>query len=166
MSGLTYREQLLHPRWQRKRLGVLERDGWMCMRCCADDKTLQVHHKRYVKGRMAWEYPDDELISLCSDCHHQTHEEKDALLAEIAQSGHLQGELAHLIRGYSFCSLDRAKSASAFEAGSAQFRAGMVAAACAVLEPKDAARVLSLAEELFRIDYQGTGAIDAESNPS
>jgi len=27
---MTYKEKLLDPRWQKKRLEVLERDGWAC----------------------------------------------------------------------------------------------------------------------------------------
>lgn len=60
MLKMAYRDQLLHPNWQRKRLEMLEAAGWECTSCGGAEKTLHVHHKRYVKGRMAWEYEADE----------------------------------------------------------------------------------------------------------
>lgn len=35
--------------------------------------NLQVHHHYYVKGKMAWEYPDRALITLCGACHEKVH---------------------------------------------------------------------------------------------
>lgn len=35
---------------------------------------LNVHHKLYVKGRNPWEYMDEDLITLCIDCHRKVHE--------------------------------------------------------------------------------------------
>ena len=37
---------------------------------------LQVHHKKYFIGRWPWEYDDDDLISLCENCHQKVHEEE------------------------------------------------------------------------------------------
>ena len=34
---------------------------------------LHVHHKYYVIGNKPWEYPNDCLITLCSDCHEKLH---------------------------------------------------------------------------------------------
>lgn len=84
MSKMTYRDQLLHPSWQRRRLEVLSRDRFSCTECEATDKTLHVHHKRYVKGRMAWEYEDGDLTTLCKDCHESGHEVKKLIEREIA----------------------------------------------------------------------------------
>lgn len=74
---MTYSEQLRHPLWQRKRLEVLSLAGWACQCCKAADQTLHVHHKRYVKGRMAWEYSCDELAALCETCHQEVHHDDD-----------------------------------------------------------------------------------------
>ena len=85
---MTYKEQLLHPRWQRRRLEILQRADWKCEKCREEDKTLHVHHKIYRKGAMAWEYEDDELIALCKDCHeseHQDEKELQPLRSEIYQ---------------------------------------------------------------------------------
>jgi ribosomal protein S27AE len=55
------------PRWQRRRLEVMERDKWACVNCGAMDLALHVHHKHYV-GEL-WEVPADELQTLCEPCH-------------------------------------------------------------------------------------------------
>lgn len=39
---------------------------------------LHVHHKYYIIGRKPWEYPNDALITLCSDCHEKLHKLKIA----------------------------------------------------------------------------------------
>lgn len=85
MKALTYKEQLLSPNWQRKRLEIMQRDDFAC-KCCQDNEsTLHVHHKRYVKGRMAWEYPNAELVTLCWSCHSTAHEQGDDFKELLAQ---------------------------------------------------------------------------------
>jgi len=40
---------------------------------------MQVHHKRYIKGRLPWDYEDYYLVTLCDRCHflyHQKHKVK------------------------------------------------------------------------------------------
>jgi hypothetical protein len=64
----SYAEKLRDPRWQRRRLEVLERDEWMCRSCFSTAKTLHVHHTRYV-GRDPWDTPPDLLVTLCESCH-------------------------------------------------------------------------------------------------
>jgi hypothetical protein len=86
MTKMSYAEQLKHPNWQRKRLEVLESADWACEQCDGRDVTLHVHHRRYVKGRMAWEYSEQELQVLCEPCHHLQHE-KQELLDRILMSG-------------------------------------------------------------------------------
>lgn len=70
---MTYAEQLKHPNWQRRRLEMLEAAGFECSRCGDKETTLHVHHPRYIKGRMAWEYDNTELEVLCADCHENHH---------------------------------------------------------------------------------------------
>jgi len=78
---MTYEEQLLTPEWKSRRAEILERDWYMCQKCMSS-KNLQVHHKKYIDGLMAWEYSDWYLITLCGTCHKNEHEikgiEKDA----------------------------------------------------------------------------------------
>lgn len=64
---MKYSEKLKDPRWQRKRLEILQRDDWACQ-CCRDKaSTLQVHHKQYHGN--PWDAPDDSLETLCEECH-------------------------------------------------------------------------------------------------
>jgi hypothetical protein len=65
----TYVEMLKDPRWQKKRLEIMQRDNFTCQHCGAQDKNLQVHHLIYHKDYKPWEYKSDELITLCSKCH-------------------------------------------------------------------------------------------------
>jgi len=66
---MTYKKKLLNPKWQRKRLSILERDNWTCQHCLNTTKTLEVHHINYKSNCEPWDHPDDLLQTLCSDCH-------------------------------------------------------------------------------------------------
>lgn len=68
-KNLTYSEKLKDPRWQKKRLEILERDEWQCKICHTEKKTLHVHHKKYEYGKDPWEIDSDYLVTLCEDCH-------------------------------------------------------------------------------------------------
>lgn len=70
---MTYQELLKDPRWQRKRLEIMERADFACEKCHDKTTTLNVHHERYVRGRAPWEYENDELHCLCERCHAQEH---------------------------------------------------------------------------------------------
>jgi 5-methylcytosine-specific restriction endonuclease McrA len=72
-SKKTYSEQLNDPRWQKKRLEIMERDNWRCQTCWSDKIQLVVHHKYYTNGKLIYEYPNDALITLCSICHSKIH---------------------------------------------------------------------------------------------
>lgn len=64
-----YAEKYKDPRWQKKRLQVLERDEWNCQ-CCHDaESTLHIHHRYYEKGKHIWDYPLEAFITLCEECH-------------------------------------------------------------------------------------------------
>lgn len=36
--------------------------------------NLQIHHKKYIKDRLPWQYDNDDLITLCNHCHLELHE--------------------------------------------------------------------------------------------
>jgi hypothetical protein len=69
----AYSEKFKDPRWQKKRLEILERDEFTCQLCGDKESTLHVHHWYYEKGKDPWEYPDMALITLCEDCHKERH---------------------------------------------------------------------------------------------
>lgn len=64
-----YAQKLKDPRWQKKRLEILERDNWTCQLCGDKKSTLFVHHRDYLRDREPWDYPGDLLVTLCEYCH-------------------------------------------------------------------------------------------------
>jgi len=82
-STAKWADQYKHPKWQKKRLEVLEHDGFTCQNCGDKESQLHVHHGAYVKGRKMWEYDIDDLVTLCDDCHKKVHKCKDVLSAVI-----------------------------------------------------------------------------------
>ena len=73
---MTYLEKLKDPRWQKKRLEIMQRDGFMCRVCWDDESTLNVHHYFYKHGIEPWEYENDDLITLCESCHNAEKDER------------------------------------------------------------------------------------------
>jgi hypothetical protein len=69
MEKKTYSEKLKDPRWQKKRLEILERDHWACVSCGEKDETLHIHHMFYFYGKEPWDIHNGFLITLCKSCH-------------------------------------------------------------------------------------------------
>jgi|WetSurMetagenome_2_1015567.scaffolds.fasta_scaffold975681_1 hypothetical protein len=78
---MTYSEKLKDPRWQKKRLEIFQRDNWTCVSCSSKEKTLNVHHRKYIKGKEPWDYELDDLWTMCEECHKRLteFEKQDAL---------------------------------------------------------------------------------------
>lgn len=66
-----YAEQLKDPRWQRRRLEVMQAADFKCEFCGAADKPLHIHHLKYF-GK-PWEAPMEYLECLCEG-HHASRE--------------------------------------------------------------------------------------------
>ncbi len=64
MKNTPYWQKLKDPRWQKKRLIILERDGFKCRDCEDSNKSLNVHHCHYP-----WEISNELLLTVCEDCH-------------------------------------------------------------------------------------------------
>jgi hypothetical protein len=73
---MTYQKQIKDPRWQKRRLEIMERDEFTCQSCFNKKDTLNVHHRIYYKDRDLWDYNDDELETLCDRCHKRITEIK------------------------------------------------------------------------------------------
>jgi len=73
MASKTYAEKLKDPRWQKKRLEVLDDAEFQCEVCGDTESTLHVHHKQYIKGHDVWEYEREQLACLCEKCHEEQH---------------------------------------------------------------------------------------------
>lgn len=72
LSKLEYSDALQHPKWQKKRLEIFERDKWRCRECGDTETTLHVHHLSYSK-KWPWNEPRKNLITYCSHCHKKVH---------------------------------------------------------------------------------------------
>lgn len=70
---MTYQEKLLDPRWQKRRLEILQQDNWKCAFCGDDKNTLHVHHFVYSKSGNPWDVEDGDACALCKTCHHIYH---------------------------------------------------------------------------------------------
>jgi len=60
---MKYSDLLKDPRWQKKRLEILQRDEFSCQICFDTKSTLHVHHRRYISDCKPWEYPEHVLVS-------------------------------------------------------------------------------------------------------
>lgn len=65
----SYTEMLASPRWQRRRLDILNRESFRCQWCGDDDTQLHIHHGYYENGKKPWEYEAESLFCLCKSCH-------------------------------------------------------------------------------------------------
>lgn len=70
---MTYEQQLLTIEWIRLKFEILYRDHYQCS-ICRTSYNLNVHHKYYIFGRMAWEYDGSILITLCEKHHKLDHD--------------------------------------------------------------------------------------------
>ena len=71
---MKYLEKYKDPRWQKRRLEIMERDEWKCVSCNNKLKMLTVHHMKYnCDAEGPWDYPDSVLVTLCEECHSDCH---------------------------------------------------------------------------------------------
>lgn len=129
MGTLTYKEQLLHPNWQRKRQDILTRDNYSCTYCGDKETTLHVHHKRYIKGRMVWDYENDDLDTLCAVCHKQQHSDREFLDEMLAGVNVDIGQVIGLVAGFldGDCSLDIELANKAMKISGSTYDLGILA---------------------------------------
>jgi len=76
MNKVDFFEQYKDPRWQKKRLEIMQRDEFACQNCYDDTSTLNIHHKYYIPNKKPWEYPNELLITLCEGCHEWEEDHK------------------------------------------------------------------------------------------
>jgi hypothetical protein len=104
---MTYQDQLKDPRWQKKRLRILNRDKFRCQVCGSKTKTLNIHHLVYKNGKKPWEYEDYHLLTVCQECHNEYDQKLDYLLKtyknNLIESGFSIGCFMSLYRA---CAVD------------------------------------------------------------
>jgi hypothetical protein len=100
---MTYQEKLKDPRWQKKRLKILDRDDWACQSCGDSESTLHVHHKIYKKCD-PWDYPDEVLITLCETCHDEETWDINSIcqcLVNLVKTHFLSSQIINISHGFS-----------------------------------------------------------------
>ena len=105
MSKSSYFQKLKDPRWQKKRLEVMQANDFCCELCGDSNSTLHVHHKEYFKANEPWEYDVKQLAVLCDECHENHHLEDIQLLKYVCSYLPLDGpanrdEAAMLLAGF------------------------------------------------------------------
>ncbi len=74
-----YTHLLQTEEWKNKRQKILRRDDYKCY-MCGSANDLEVHHRQYHKisatGQFVkpWDYKENNLITLCKNCHTQGHQ--------------------------------------------------------------------------------------------
>lgn len=92
-----WQQQIKSPEWQKKRLEILNLRGFKCEKCGNKEKTLHVHHRFYISGRLIHEYDNDVLQVLCEDCHkkeHSCNNKYDDLIKQIERHDKVYDENA------------------------------------------------------------------------
>jgi len=84
---MNYSEKLRDPRWQKKRLEILELGEWKCKFCTDTKESLHVHHLMYHDKLEPWQYENNEMVVLCATCHNKLH---SLDTTEIIQKGALK----------------------------------------------------------------------------
>jgi hypothetical protein len=82
---VPYWQKLQDPRWQRKRLEIMQRADFRCECCGEDAETLNVHHGYYEKGKQPWEYESETLWCLCVHCHETNQQHLTEAQRQLAQ---------------------------------------------------------------------------------
>jgi cytochrome c553 len=100
-----YQKKLLDPRWQKKRLETLQRDGWACQSCGDTESTLHVHHRRYLSGNEPWDIDSHLLVTLCDACHESEKakmKENIGDLVLLVKEHFLSADVASINEGLAF----------------------------------------------------------------
>ena len=88
MKQKSYAELLKDPRWQKKRLEIMQRDNFTCQLCGSKEKHLNVHHLYYNGYKAPWEYTNDAMLTVCDECHKFEHDKLNkAAIDKVAKIG-------------------------------------------------------------------------------
>ena len=112
----NYSDKLKNPKWQKKRLEILNLHGFKCEKCGCEDKELHVHHRFYIKGREVWQYDNDVFQVLCCDCHEKEHiKEKESVRVVEVVPERYQALIDLLIKCELYCDFDFSEIECLFE---------------------------------------------------
>lgn len=66
--------------WKKKRMQILERDRHACQECRKQGRYTEaalVHHIKHLQDEPALALTDDNLESVCKECHEKLHPERN-----------------------------------------------------------------------------------------
>ena len=92
----SYTELLKHPKWQKKRLLILERDNFTCRYCSDKETELHIHHLKYHKN--PWDAKDENLLTLCKDCHGLTTFNKEINIITVIKNIYSEGLMMFYVK--------------------------------------------------------------------
>lgn len=96
-------EQYRDPRWQKKRLEIMERDEFACQMCSDSKSVLNVHHRYYTPTHKVWDYPNEALVTLCESCHSGekvSMEEYTSLMVNTLKQKFFADDIRELASGF------------------------------------------------------------------
>lgn len=85
----SYAQKLRDPRWQKRRLEILEAANWKCEDCGDGSLELQVHHTVYARGWQPWDYDARLLIAVCAVCHAARQQAEERIHMAVGQTTRL-----------------------------------------------------------------------------
>lgn len=93
---MNYIEKLKNPKWQKKRLEILNRDEFKCCYCDDTETELQIHHLKYTKE--PWDVKNEHLITLCKHCHQLITFKKDLNVIRIIKHDYKNDFLTFFVK--------------------------------------------------------------------
>ncbi|MCP4651171.1 MAG: HNH endonuclease [PVC group bacterium] len=106
MTKKEYFNSFKDPKWQKKRLEILERDEFTCRLCKSKDDQLHAHHTVYYEELYPWEYYNYQIITLCDKCHKDEHnglyENLSIFSSDMRGNGFLSRELVYISENLHF----------------------------------------------------------------
>ena len=74
-KNMNRKEEYQDEQWKVRAAQIRELDNHKCVMCGAKDVELHVHHLSYPPPPFhIWDATDNELVTLCKDCHEKIHE--------------------------------------------------------------------------------------------
>jgi len=95
---MNYFDKLKSPKWQKKRLQILQRDNFTCTSCGSTETELHVHHLMYDFKKEPWEIDNKLLTTFCTDCHKRRHDLEKLIKRVLSES--MSNEKYNLIVGF------------------------------------------------------------------
>ncbi len=84
--------------WKEKRVAILKRDDYMCMMCKRYGKAVdakEVHHINPLNERYDLKLNNNNLISLCRECHDKCHNKYKDVLSKAGEELRRRTNRAH-----------------------------------------------------------------------